>query len=97
MGFTGFLCKYKDHLYIFRKAWEAAPFYYYKESQEQDCILLATSDEEFINELYLKELIKSQQHLPKNLQTRYLINLICKRCGHRLTIEDTLYFSDTEV
>jgi hypothetical protein len=93
MRLFSFLCRKKEHLYEFKRAWEASAFKY-NDKNETKSIMLAINDEEITSEKELSNLIEEDLKLDISKRRRFIINLVCKRCGHRITIEDSLYFAD---
>lgn len=82
-----YLFKHK-HKYKFIQAWEAQPLICPDKDGKCISFLIAIEEDPILNEKELNSLVKSTC---KGYKKRYLINLSCK-CGHRISVEDTIYF-----
>ncbi len=91
MRLLAFLCPYKGHLYKFKQAWEADLFKAKDTEGNIKEFLFARNDNAYTNENVVKALIEKENLKNEVDKEHYLVNLECKRCGHRISISDRLY------
>jgi len=91
MRLLAFLCPYKGHLYKFKQAWVADRFGAKDKQGNVKEFLFARNDDAYTNEDVIKALIEKENLKEEADREYYLINLECKRCGHRISISDRLY------
>lgn len=87
-----FLCKKKGHDYRFVEAWCAHPVSIMTNKGVAEEILLTYQHHDPIKDYkhFLGVLDYYSFHDPRYRQ-RFLITLKCKRCGHRITVDDTYF------
>lgn len=94
ISMASYNCSKKGHQYKFKQAWEADNFPYIDKQGNPTAVLLATSNKPILDEEYLKDIINLAGDTPRSYRQRYVINLECSKCKHRISIEDTIFRSD---
>jgi hypothetical protein len=79
------------------KAWLANIFRTADQQGNIKEFLFATNDAAYTDETTLKSLLDLEKSKEDYNRDHYLINLECKRCGHRISISDRIYDSDNYI
>lgn len=86
-----FLCRKKGHIYKFKQAWKASSFSFIDQEGKLKEIYFAEDYDSILKEIEVKQLVEAELEKYSVTRQHYLINLECKRCGHRVSVGDTLY------